>query len=613
MVDISDKGKLASNEELGALQVSSPGKSLKEFGMYVIKAVVVLALLFVISWFAPSLSRVGVGITWAFLTIVSSVGIAYCAVVKKTHKQFMLKREGALSKLNEGRVFRLIISFIVSAVLMAGLILSLPRWGWPEWLLVVVAVPGYYLVSLLMAKLLSRQYEPLFQQERIVWWSSIATGLLLCVGYLVLVAVQPVVLPTSAEAALEAAVNPFEGSGSVLLSEGGRYGAYGEALVSFSQEQVSHYSFGLYAAWRILVSASALFGIASLLGVCALKLSEIKRIFTPLESVKHSFDGQSPIRRYIVVACVLPLCLVVGFVVADVRVQSLVESQEYGELQEVVQEQAKIFAWALDGKLYEEKAVQELIDETKLKSKELWGQAADTVVPLINALVDKQLENVDPYLDWYYSLPADYERLAQIFTGTIEEGMKDQLEAQINNGVDDSELMSQLEGYMSQADELEAWYQEQLADCELIGVSEQDVVVTRELPTSFVTEPLAPSQKLLNAGSRMGVSAGAGVVAGFATTAAVKNIVAKPFFSKIVAKVTEILASRGLLAGAGTLVAPGVGTVIGIGLGFAADFAILKIDEAMNRESYRAEIVDALEAQRSEWLALFEDDSPQEA
>ena len=71
-----------------------------------------------------------------------------------------------------------------------------------------------------------------------------------------------------------------------------------------------------------------------------------------------------------------------------------------------------------------------------------------------------------------------------------------------------------------------------------------------------------------------------------------------------------MLASRGIGAAAGgavgTVAGP-AGTVAGIAAGAAigvgVDYAALMIDEAMNRETYKAEIVEAIEAERSELLS----------
>lgn len=591
--------------------------NLKHFGIYAGKAIVVIGLLIAVAHFISLLPPVGVGIVWALLSLASATGIAYYAVMNKTHRQFLLKAGGSLSKINEGRMVRLIIAFVVSAVLMAGLVFSLPYWEWPEWLLLALTIPAYYGVLCMMSKVLARQYEPLFQTGSTVWWSGIVTGILLCAAYGAIYYFQPVPTCPSAEAALMAAVNPFEGSPSVLLSESGQYLAYAEALKIFAQEQAADLSFGFYLGWRILVAASALFGVTSLLEVCALTFPEIKRIFLPLESAKQPSQSYPIIKKYLVLFCLLPTCLVGAFVVADSQAEKVVATQEYSWAESFVRDQIGIAAFVLDGKYYDYEATQALMDDTSVQSEALYAEASAALEPVINEVIDKQLANIDPYLDWYYSLPADYERLLQYFTGTVEEGMKEQLESQINNGVDDSALTSQMESYMAQVNELHDNFKEQLAACELVNIPPWMITNQMELPETTLTEIFAPTQKLLDAGTRLGISAGTGIAGGLITKAVTQKIIAKPFFNKIVTRLAEALASRGLVeaaaTGGGTLIAPGVGTAIGIvagtALGFASDYIFLKVDEAANRESYRAEIVDALESQRSELLGLFKNEA----
>ena len=73
------------------------------------------------------------------------------------------------------------------------------------------------------------------------------------------------------------------------------------------------------------------------------------------------------------------------------------------------------------------------------------------------------------------------------------------------------------------------------------------------------------------------------------------------------------LSSRGVGAAVGgalgTVAGPAgtaAGAVVGTAAGFGVDFGLLKLDEFMNREQYRQEIVDTIEEGRTEMLALVE-------
>lgn len=70
-----------------------------------------------------------IAVAWAILSSLSSIGLTYHVVIKKVHKQIMLIDSGLPGKVNEGRFLSLLISFVVSAVLVAGLMLEAPKWS----------------------------------------------------------------------------------------------------------------------------------------------------------------------------------------------------------------------------------------------------------------------------------------------------------------------------------------------------------------------------------------------------------------------------------------------------------------------------------------------------
>ena len=87
----------------------------------------------------------------------------------------------------------------------------------------------------------------------------------------------------------------------------------------------------------------------------------------------------------------------------------------------------------------------------------------------------------------------------------------------------------------------------------------------------------------------------------------------KEFFSEIVGRISSALASRAIGGGAGAAagsVVPGIGTIAGFvagtAIGVGADYGMLKLDEVQNRETYKQEIIDTIEEQRTETLALVQ-------
>ena len=672
----------ASEDEPSASDAASADKSHSLpfcWWHYAIKAAAVVALLFLFSRVAAWAPGWCVAVVWAACSVLLAAGITYHAVVKKTINQAALHAGGMLGRINGGRTFRLIAAFIVSAVGVAGLLVASVGWDAWQWGLAVAAVPLFLLVYMLVDKVVGKEAALLFRASLGVRVSACITGALLLVASFALLAAQPTPEVTSATEAFLSAENPFASSPSTIMSEAGLAVSYADALSTYGLSRLGELNvFGRYCAQTLLL-VSSIFGLAGLLGTCALDLRELKRVFLPLEKIgagqeKTACAGRGAgtsqpvlLKAPIVAAVAAPLILVGAFVASDSALAQMKAADELTPAENLVREAFGATAYVLDGKYYDQQQVQTLMEETTVKSAALSEDARNDLVPRVNAVFDARVANVDSYLDWYYSLGADYERLGNLITGTIESFVADQLTESLEAGVDDSEFVSTLQSYVDQAAAINAEYEEELANSELIGIPEWLLTSTEAITADFLSGPIEPTQRLFDAGERFGISAtvggAGGIAAGVATSKAVggaaekaatktaekaavsvsgdaaekaagkqaakaaekavtKNIgskivekaAGKAFFKAIVSRIGSMLGSRGVGAAvggaAGTLVGPGVGTAVGIAAGAAigvgVDYGLLMLDEAQNRESYKAEIIEAIEEERAEALAQIE-------
>ena len=680
-------GSVTPNDSVSADGLSSPDAASadKSHGLpfcwwhYAIKAAAVVALLFLFSRVAAWAPGWCIAVVWAACSVLLAAGITYHAVVKKTINQAALYAGGMLGRINGGRTFRLIAAFIVSAVGVAGLLVASVGWDAWQWGLAVAAVPLFLLVYMLVDKVVGKEAALLFRASLGVRASACITGALLFVASFALFAVQPTPEVTSATEAFLSAENPFASSPSTIMSEAGLAVSYADALSTYGLSRLGELNaFGRYCAQALLL-VSSIFGLAGLLGTCVLDLRELKRVFLPLEKIgseqetaaRASRGAGAPrsvlLKAPVVAAVVAPLILVGAFVASDSALAQMKAADELTPAENLVREAFGTTAYVLDGKYYDQQQVQTLMEETAVTSAALSENARNDLVPLVNAVFDARVANVDSYLDWYYSLGADYERLGNLITGTIESFVADQLTESLEAGVDDSEFVSTLQSYVDQAAAVNAEYEEGLANSELIGIPEWLLTSTEAITADFLSGPIEPTQRLLDAGERFGISATVGgvggVAAGVATSKAVggaaekaaaktaekaaasaagdaaekaagkqaakaaekavtKNIgskivekaAGKAFFKAIVSRIGSMIGSRGVGAAvggaAGTLVGPGVGTAMGIAAGAAigvgVDYGLLMLDEAQNRESYKAEIVEAIEEERADLLAQIE-------
>ena len=646
---------------------------------YAIKAAAVVALLFLFSRVAAWAPGWCVAVVWAACSVLLAVGITYHAVVKKTINQAALHAGGMLGRINGGRTFRLIAAFIVSAVGVAGLLVASVGWNAWQWGLAVAAVPLFLLVNMLVDKVVGKEAALLFRASLDVRASAWITGALLFVVSFVLFAAQPAPEVTSATEAFLSAENPFASSPSTIMSEAGLAVSYADALSTYGLSRLGELNaFGRYCAQTLLL-VSSIFGLAGLLGTCALDLRELKRVFLPLEKIGARQEKMARVSRGagapqpiflkapIVAAVAAPLILVGAFVASDSALAQMKAADELTPAENLVREAFGTTAYVLDNKYYDQQQVQALMEETTVKSAALSEDARNDLIPRVNAVFDARVANVDSYLEWYYSLGADYERLGNLITGTIESFVADQLTSSLEAGVDDSEYLSTLQSYVDQAAALKAEYEEGLANSELVGIPEWLLTSTEAITADFLSGPIEPTQRLLDAGERFGISAtvggAGGIAAGVATSKAVggaaekaatksaekaaasvagdaaekaagkqaaktaekaasksigskivEKATSKAFFKAIVSRIGSMIGSRGVGAAvggaAGTLVGPGVGTAVGIAAGAAigvgVDYGLLMLDEAQNRESYKAEIIESIEEERAEVLAQIE-------
>ena len=646
---------------------------------YAIKAAAVVALLFLFSRVAAWAPGWCIAVVWAACSVLLAAGITYHAVVKKTINQAALHAGGMLGRINGGRTFRLIAAFIVSAVGVAGLLVASVGWNAWQWGLAVTAVPLFLLVHMLVDKVVGKEAALLFRASLDVRASACITGVLLFAASFALFAVQPTPEVTSATEAFLSAENPFASSPSAIMAEAGLAVSYADALSTYGLSRLGELNaFGRYCAQTLLL-VSSIFGLAGLLGTCALDLRELKRVFLPLEKIGAGQEAVARVSRGAgapqpiflkaphVAAGAAPLVLVGAFVASDTALAQMKAADELTPAENLVREAFGTTAYVLDNKYYDQQQVQALMEETTVKSAALSEDARNDLIPRVNAVFDARVANVDSYLDWYYSLGADYERLGNLITGTIESFVADQLTSSLEAGVDDSEYLSTLQSYVNQAAALKAEYEEGLANSELIGIPEWLLTSTEVITADFLSGPIEPTQRLLDAGERFGISAtvggAGGIAAGVATSkavggaaekaaaktaekaavgaagdaaekaagkqatktaekAAAKSIgskivekaAGKAFFKAIVSRIGSMIGSRGVGAAvggaAGTLVGPGVGTAVGIAAGAAigvgVDYGLLMLDEVQNRESYKAEIIESIEEERAEVLAQIE-------
>ncbi len=221
----------------------------------------------------------------------------------------------------------------------------------------------------------------------------------------------------------------------------------------------------------------------------------------------------------------------------------------------------------------------------------------------IESVADK---GVDTYLDWYFSLGADWERTIKLLTGGVDELLESKFHDLV---LSDPKVKGQLAGVMDHFDRVSMLGvmgksgAAELLEKQRLVLTDQQCKVVRKL----TKDPWAPKFDRFTA--RLVTGSGSGVLGG---------VIAAKITSKAMAKASMKLASKVLfkaaakkgatkvgsaMAGAaiGTVLSPGVGTVAGavigvvagLAVGVAVDIGTLAIEEKLTRHDMKVDLLSA--------------------
>ena len=215
---------------------------------------------------------------------------------------------------------------------------------------------------------------------------------------------------------------------------------------------------------------------------------------------------------------------------------------------------------------------------------------------------------VENYLDWYFTVIGEYQRLAAVFSEDVTATMSGKLEAYL---FEHSDFGAQLDSLNSEVEQAST---ERFASLAPSLKTELD-----NAPCAIGRVDLAALVELDRDNLRASAAVSSGVGAGIVTskvlakkTAAVVvgKVAAKKSFHTGAAVVSKTLAKKGastaLSAGLGvTLCAPAgpmaiiCGVAAGLATWLAVDKALIELDESLNREEMRADILEVLAEQQA--------------
>ena len=283
----------------------------------------------------------------------------------------------------------------------------------------------------------------------------------------------------------------------------------------------------------------------------------------------------------------------------------------------------------IDGDYYQE-GTREQIARARSEAALPVGAAAEQLRREVDATFDR-LENeaVDEYLDWYYSLTAEWGRLVKLLAGGVErlEGdLAEKVRATFGQEKWYAGIHTAFDQLMAADEEARKAYEQTVR-----AILARNRVESHRLQDAEIdVASIASLENILNSSFHqdfvpaahrfLGASGGGTVVAGgIGTIIAQKvktkilaklvlKVAAKAPLKALASKIGSAAAASAIAAAAGSAV-PVLGTavgavggaVVGLGTGVAIDGALLQLEEALSRDEFRREIVIAIREARREF------------
>jgi hypothetical protein len=497
----------------------------------------------------------------------------------------------------------------LAGALMLGL--RLFRFEPLDWLLLAFTAPVFWGVWRLTRGRLRREFQPVFRIGRPLWTAALVTALAMALADVGLrLAIGTVALqPLEHAAHLE---------GSLLMSLLARVGGLwaemeGQAIATL----VAQGGAGEFLALAFVMLGKSVFYLFAALSLAAflVPVAEYARILAPPLAAER--PPVVPTGRAARASVALMIAFGLVYLPA-VQVAEMALRANPSIL--AAPERARITVEQIGDVLVREGTIRELqraqVDVAAHRETALAGLSG-----ALDAGFDRMRGNVDLYLDWYYSLPSEYVRLAAMLTGSAEELLARRIAEALETGDPFAEATTLLSEALAVDAALMVSYRETAsaiiaenrvepgADVDVETVAHFTIADALHLPTptAFTTTS-----------QRLGIGAASGGIAGIATAIVVRRAVASLSAKgslRVAAKALQVVGSRtlggfgGAAAGAaagGTLgsVVPGFGTALGaiaggiaggIGVGLGTDYLLLKLEETLSRETNRNAILAAID------------------
>lgn len=570
-------------------------------------------------------------ITWLFLAFITSkyfiewpIGLValsvfvfavpvalsggYSSSVNQIRELSYYKEGGRAHRFLSKRWLRSLVWVIAALVTTFLMLLQFASYKEGQWVALAISIPLYWLCHTKIYRFLASELKKTFMITSLTITCArwLCPLLMLCVyGYLAWIFGETTLTYDSLSAALEAERAGLpDHAGTQIVQIALRITTFTDGFKSYATGQSS--TFGEYLPLLITVMGTyvVFFNTCTTLSCFSIPSCEMRRVIGPLSD--EEVLPPAPRMRIFITSTV------VTFAAIFIYFPIFAETESWVKRRPAILE--SIGALEKQGlKIGDAIYPLEVRDKIEVARERALGKlnvSWATLEGQIDRSFDRMEQKVDGYLDWYYSMPAEYTRLVKIATGEIEVYMAQKFAEHLQEDV--KKLTDGLSAYESTYKAFKDEHRNSVNE-----ILEAHPPLDEKMRNTVVVGTMSEEQLYSLHEPSVGMPARASGAAVGATVGAVvtAKVVGKGIFKVAAKAVAKVAASKAVGAGTGAAVGGVIGSVIpvagtvvggivgGIIGGLFTDAALLKLEESFSREAHKQEIVSEIRTARTEFKA----------
>lgn len=551
----------------------------------------------------------------------------YAVTIQRIHLASQFKKLGILHWLFTRRILAYIWWLLWSIIFAFLLLFYLGSAEKQEWMIFFAAIPVFAIIYAVFFPLAAREYKPYIAVHKSLAWSRWVTALVMAIFFIVFVNhVDASRQYASLAKAVAMESQKLDGTtNSILILETNRLLGFIEGLKRYALGSLHSFNAMFYLGVVFLGSLLFFYNVALGISSFMVPLYEYRRVFSPIQDSDQP-PAVSPWAWAITTAFTTFFVLFI-YVPSTVYVDAWLRSNPETVKEIRTSQQTVIEKVEMIGDEYYKPGTAEQIERAYFDSLSKLETSLEKLRETTDDGFKQMTENIDDYLDWYYSLPGEYERIVALATGVLENWMAEKLQNYLMKGNVFGPVQQSIEDVLHNNQQLRAEHLQKveqiLAENRVEPTDHSQLEIVRHASLNALKEPPAHSV-IVNLENRMLISGGIGT-AGAITGAIAGKITAKvagkgviKLGAQALIKVTAgkaVSALGGVAAGAATGMAlgsfiPGIGTAIGaaiggiiggITIGLTVEKLLLMLEEAFSRDDFKRQILEAIEEERIEF------------